>query len=106
MMEVKKINIFDLLNKIYSKDGFSFKKSMKVPLIGYDMEASIFVLCKNPTEISLTYANSCGRIEFTKNAPSVKIPRFLIETSLTAIDFTEKSAILRMRGFTDLEYLF
>lgn len=98
--------LFNFLDKLYSKEGFSFKKSVKVPWVGIELDLNIFVLCKNPTKTTLTLSGRSGKITFDQNAPLVKIPRFSLETQLSSIDFSEKSAILRMSGFPDLEYRF
>lgn len=96
----------DFLGQIYSKDGFSFKKSVILPWVGTELELVIFVICKNPARISLTFEAGRGRIVFDENAPVVRIPRFSIGTTIKAIDFTEESAIIRLSGFPDLEYKF
>lgn len=98
--------VLDLLAQLHSKDGFQFKKTVTIPWVGTDLDLTISVTCQNPTKISLTSDDQHGTITFDQNAPVIHIPRIMVTTHLTSIDFSEKSAIFRLSGFPDIEYNF
>lgn len=95
--------ILNILNQVYSANGFKFNKTFTVPVINQKLAVDVIITAKSPSKWSLTYNNGVGSLVFD-GGPSVHIPRVFLNTTLTSIDFKGTEIVIHSSGCPAIHY--
>lgn len=94
--------ILAILNQVYST-GYAFNKTITVPIINQKLAVDIHISAKSPSKWTMTYNNGVGSIVFD-GGPTIKIPRVMLTTTVTGIDFNKGDLTIHCSGCPAIHY--